>query len=240
MGILGALVGVAVVVAAIAVIAATGGDDEAQTAEDVSLVREMFEGIPQQGVVLGESDAPATLEIYEDLQCPFCKQFADDVLPLIVQDYVRPGRLRLVQRTLTFLGDDSVRAGRMAIAAGLQGLGWNFTELFYRRQGPEQSAYADDDFLRDLLRDVGADVDRAFADRDSAPVIRRLSQDQQEAQRHGITSTPSFMLGPTGGELTRLEVQALDIEQFRQPLEQAIERAGGDGAAADGEEQPAD
>ena len=38
-----------------------------------------------------------TLVEFADLQCPFCKQYATDVLPTVVRDYVRTGKVRLVR-----------------------------------------------------------------------------------------------------------------------------------------------
>jgi protein-disulfide isomerase len=64
--------------------------------------------------------APATLTEFADLHCPFCADYARDVLPAVVDRYVRTGRLRLELQLLAFLGDDSLRGGRMAAAAARQ------------------------------------------------------------------------------------------------------------------------
>jgi protein-disulfide isomerase len=57
-----------------------------------------FAGIPQDGTALGSASAPATPTEYADLQCPFCADYARDVLPAVVERYVRTGRLRLELR----------------------------------------------------------------------------------------------------------------------------------------------
>ncbi|WP_166175963.1 thioredoxin domain-containing protein [Rubrobacter tropicus] len=74
--------------------------------------------IPQNGTTLGNADAPVTIRLYEDFQCPACGQFARETLPGVVDRYVRPGDAKLVSETLAFLGPDSVPAARAALAAG--------------------------------------------------------------------------------------------------------------------------
>jgi len=46
--------------------------------------------------VMGQSDAPVTLYIYEDFECPFCQRFEQGALPQIVSNYVDTGQVKLV------------------------------------------------------------------------------------------------------------------------------------------------
>ena len=140
-----ALLALAVVVAAV-LISQPGRESDATAAAPAS----NFDGIPQDGIALGSPKAPAVLTEFADLQCPFCAAYARDVLPTVVDRYVRSGRLRLELHVLTFLGEDSVRAGAMAAAAAQQDKLWPFADAFYRSQGAENSGYATDDFLRGI------------------------------------------------------------------------------------------
>jgi protein-disulfide isomerase len=62
------------------------------------------------------------------------------VLPAVIDRYVRASRLKLELNVLSFVGDDSVRAGQMAGAAAEQGKLWDFADAFYARQGQETPA----------------------------------------------------------------------------------------------------
>jgi len=193
LGRLGVLAAVAlIVVAAVIVVSRTGGagthsDDGAETAA-------VFAGIPQDGVALGSANSPATLTEFADLQCPFCAEYAREVLPSVVDRYVRPGRLRLELGVLTFLGEDSVRAGQMAAAAARQNRLWQFADAFYRRQGAENSGYATDAFLRDAAAAAGLDAERALGERGEPGVRRFLDRAQRSADGLGARSTPAFYL----------------------------------------------
>lgn len=84
-------------------------------------VQSLFAGIPQQGAVIGSPMARVTLVEYADLQCPYCGKWARETLPVLIKEYVRTGKLRIVFKGLAFLGPDSEKALRAVIVAGRQG-----------------------------------------------------------------------------------------------------------------------
>jgi protein-disulfide isomerase len=79
-------------------------------------VEALLDGVPQNGTVFGEDDAPVTLVEYADLQCPFCAEWALRTFPELVTDYVREGQLRIEFRGLSFIGPESEDALRTALA----------------------------------------------------------------------------------------------------------------------------
>lgn len=50
------------------------------------------------GNALGNPKAPILIEVFSDFQCPACKRFHDEELPLLVKDYVSKGKAYLVYR----------------------------------------------------------------------------------------------------------------------------------------------
>jgi protein-disulfide isomerase len=122
----------------------------AGTAESVAL----FRGIPQSGNVLGKPTAPVTLIEFADLQCPYCAVYATGVLPTVVREYVRTGKVMLEFRGMAFVGEDSRTALQTVVAAGLQNRMWQVLDLLYRNQGAENSGWVSEG----LLRSVGSSV----------------------------------------------------------------------------------
>jgi protein-disulfide isomerase len=155
----------------------------------------LFAGVPQHGTTVGSANASVKVTEFADLQCPFCRQSALTQLPGIVDRYVRPGKVSLQFQSLAFIGPDSVRAARVAQAAGQQDKLWNFVDLMYRNQGRENTGYATDAYLRRLAGAVpGLDVNRAFAARNGAAVTSRLEAASTQATQHGVNSTPTFLV----------------------------------------------
>jgi protein-disulfide isomerase len=218
---LAALASIALVVVAAAVLLGSRADTRA--AAPPADAAALFYGLPQDGIALGSPNAPATLVEFADLQCPYCAVYARDVLPTVVDRYVRTGRLRLELHLRAFLGEDSRRGALLAAAAGRQERLWPFVDAFYRNQGTENSGYATDDFLRGIAKATdGLDVERALADRDHRATQRTLDVAEQLAARLGSESTPAFYLRRGDGALAPLEISALTPEAFTKALDDAL------------------
>lgn len=218
----GVLVAAAAIVAALVVLGG-GGDGNAQpkrqAGEAVAGQREVaaqLAGIPQAGIALGRRRAPVTVVEFGDLQCPVCAAFSTSAMPTLVERYIRPGKVRMEFRTLTFIGPDSERLGRMAAAAAQQDRLYQFAELVYANQGAENSGYATDEYLRRIGGAVaGLDVGQALAARDTASATHELADAARASSINGVDATPTFLVGRTGGALKRVGAAELGAELQR-------------------------
>jgi len=181
----------------------------------------LLDGIPQHGNVLGSPQAPVQLIEYADPQCPYCALYTLDVLPTLVRDYVRPGKVQLVFRGLWFLGQDSGTALAAATAAASQNRFWNVIDLLYRNQGAE-NAWVTDSLLRSIVTAAGADADRVFAARSSKGVASTINTWSTLARNAGVNSVPNFFYGSRGGPLQQLIPSAIAVPEFRAALDQAL------------------
>ncbi len=180
-------------------------------------------GIPQSGTVLGNPDAKVRMVQFEDIQCPVCKQYTDEALPSIVNEYVRPGKVKLDFRGLAFLGPDSVKALRISLAAGLQNKLWEVVGLFYANQGVENSGWVTDKLVDEILAEVpGLDADKVKADADSATVTDQIKAAQAEATSLKVGGTPWFFLGVGDQPLYQIEPRGYIPSEFRPALDDAL------------------
>lgn len=101
------------------------------------------------GLALGEADAPVTVEVFEDFQCPRCAEFANQVEPQIVENYVANGQVRLIFRHFPVLDDlsgsrESDQAANATMCAMEQGKFWEYHDIVYANwNGENQGAYRD-------------------------------------------------------------------------------------------------
>ena len=183
----------------------------------------LLSNIPQDGIALGRPDAPVTLVEYADLQCPYCADWARDAFPTVVDEYVASGKVRVEFRGLAFLGPDSDKALRAALAAAEQDGLWNVVHGLFTSQGAENSGWVTDGLLRSLGREAGIDADRMFAQTHTPAVERELAAARAAAKRAGVPGTPFFQAGPTGGALEPLRVSSLDADAFRAELDRLLQ-----------------
>jgi protein-disulfide isomerase len=177
----------------------SGGDT---SIEGVAEIDSQLKGLKQQGLTLGDIDAPVRIVEFGDLQCPVCKAFSLEVMPSLIDDEVRSGDASLEFENLTFIGPDSTPAAEAALAAAEQGRYWSFIDLFYRNQGAENSGYVTDDFLTAVARGAGVpDIAKWNTDRNDQARQAQLDNAGNQASQPGIDSTPSFLVeGPGGTE----------------------------------------
>jgi protein-disulfide isomerase len=170
-------------------------------------VQKMFNGIPQSSNVLGDPKAPVTLAEYIDLQCPYCAEFESTVLPKLLRQYVRPGDVRIEQRMLAFIGPDSVRGRNAALAAGLQNKQFNFSELLYVNQGTENTGWLDQKMIVAAGASIpGLKVPQMLSDAKSSQVSQTAKAFDAEAKASSVNSTPTILVGKTGGKLTTVSL----------------------------------
>jgi protein-disulfide isomerase len=161
-------------------------------------VTALLAGIPQDGVTLGSLDAPVTLQMFADLECPTVKRFVEAYLPAIISDWVRAGTVKLEYRSLktdTVNEHTFFRQEMAALAAGRQDRMWNFALTFVRQQGQHFTEYANDAFLAHIAFEVPElDMEQWYRDRKDPSLFKPVALDVRAAHLRGMRSTPSFLL----------------------------------------------
>jgi len=172
---------------------------------------------------LGEPGAKVTLVEFGDLKCPVCKAFSEEVIPPVIESKVRDGSAKIEFRNFTIIDAESTPAGAAAIAAGKQGRGWQFIEIFYRNQGNETAHYVTGEFLMAVAKAAGvADIARWNRERKSTRILAEVAKTTEEAEGLGFEGTPSFAVsGPAGEGLEALGTVEAGA------LEAAIDHAAG-------------
>jgi protein-disulfide isomerase len=144
----------------------------------------------------GRPDAAVTVYEMSDFQCPYCRGFALETMPLLEQEYVATGKVRLVYITLplTSAHRNAFAAAALALCAARQNRFWPLHDLLFRHQNdwaplPEPRAYL-------LALGDSAGLDRAKLARcvTSQATAPEVEADAARARRAGARSTPTFYI----------------------------------------------
>jgi protein-disulfide isomerase len=229
---LGGIAGVVVMIIAIILVATGSGGSKGAPAPKspaanaaATSVISLLQGIPQNGITLGNPNAPVTIQYFGDLECPICKQFTLGALAPVIQKYVRTGKVKIEYRsmqTATRERETFQTQQVAALAAGKQNLMWHYMELFYHEQGEENTGYVTESYLQGLAAQVpGLNLSNWSSARNEPAYANQVISDAQAANQNGFTGTPSFLIGKTGGSMQKLENPSLTAPSS---FETAIEK----------------
>lgn len=177
--------------------------------------------VTNEGMAIGDADAPLVMVTFESFGCGWCGHFHTLTMPELVENWVDTGKLRIESRMLPY--EQRANPGALAgTAAGMQDKYWELAEVMYpyitggaepRFDGAEPSAAEKSAYhqrqselamltkIQDVADDVGLDIDRFVADYRSAEAAQQVAADTQMGSSIGFTSTPAMVVNgvPQGG-----------------------------------------
>ena len=167
------------------------GNSSSASAEPYSAdVAKMFKGIPQHGFVLGQPSAPVTLIEYIDLQCPVCQSFELNELGILVDKYVKTGKIKIEMKPWNIIDanhpgtDDSYRGQELTIAAAKQNLAFTFAEVLYNNQGLEGSSWLTNATAANIAASVdGLKLAQLASDANSAATTQMIKTFDNEGDQ---------------------------------------------------------
>ncbi|WP_022918596.1 DsbA family protein [Ruania albidiflava] len=174
---------------------------------------------PDDPLAAGPVEAPVTLVVFSDYQCPFCASWNADTLPALLP-YVEAGDLRIEWRDVQVYGEDSERASRAAYAAAQQGEFSAYHDALFAGGETRSGSGLSEGSLVDLAAELGLDVDQFTTDLGSEETTTAVEENAEVGYSLGVYNTPAFLIG---GEPI-LGAQPTDV--FVSAYEQALTEAG--------------
>ncbi len=172
---------------------------------------------------VGNANAPVTMAFWFDYQCPFCKQFEQNVTAQLYENYVKTGKLKIIFKDFQFLGEDSMTGARYARAV------WEaypdhfyewYQAVFAAQDDEGDRGFGDEASVKAVTATIpGIDADKVaklVADKkavyDTAAMANR-----DEGTSFGINGTPALIIGTTvlSGAQPYAQVAALVDAQLK-------------------------
>lgn len=152
-----------------------------------------------------------------DFQCPYCRQWHDEVFATVVRDYVDNGKIRIAYLNFPLSGHaNAMPAAEAAMCAAVQGRFWEMHDAIFRTQG-QWAALADAKPIFDSLA-VSSGVSAAGyrTCMQSGATRPMIAADQERASTAGVKATPTFFVG------TEQIEGAIPLADFRSALDKAL------------------
>ena len=141
-------------------------------------------------VVLGNPQGNVTMVEFFDYNCGFCKRALNDMMTLLKTD----PDLKFVLKEFPVLGEGSVEAAHVAVAARMQDpTGAKYIEFHQKLLGGRGAA--DKTRALAVAKEVGFDMGRLMKDMDSDEVKTTIAENLKLADTLGIDGTPSYVIG---------------------------------------------
>jgi len=116
------------------------------------------------------------------------------VEPILEQEYIATGKVRLVYKHFPIVGPESWWAAQASECAAEQGAFWAYHGRLFASQAGENRGAFRRQRLEEFARELGLDMTAFRGCLDSGKYAAKVQEDAVEAQRRGVTGTPTFFI----------------------------------------------
>lgn len=135
---------------------------------------------------VGSENPKVTMVEFFDYNCGYCRRVAESVFTLIEEEK----DLQVLLVELPVLGDGSIEAAQVALAAAKQDKYWEFHQAMLRERGRANAAFA-----AQVAVDAGADAQKLAEALNDESIDAALKSNVERARRVRVTGTPAFIIG---------------------------------------------
>jgi protein-disulfide isomerase len=170
--------------------------------------------------VLGSPDAPVTMIEYSEYLCPYCQRFVLETLPLIEEQYIDTGKVKLVFRDFPVHGQGAIAMAMVAECAADQDKFWEMHVILFERSEEWSQS---EDVLATILgyaEELSLDTDVYTTCLEEGAVVERIREDYELGVQDGVNATPTFFVN---GTMIR---GAQPFEEFQKVIEEELEKSG--------------
>ena len=148
-----------------------------------------------KGYTLGSDSAPVEITVYSDFECPFCAAFASVQMPVVREQLIATGKLRLRFRDFPLSSHKYSRTAALAAqCAGEQGKFWEMHDQLFMRHDWAQSDKDPSDVFKGFASGLGIDMQKYQGCMDAQRYAGRVEASYEEGQARGVQGTPSLFV----------------------------------------------
>jgi len=148
--------------------------------------------------VLGQEDAPVTMVVYEDFECPFCKRFEEGAVKQIESNYVDSGQVKVVwkDRPLTQLhpwAEPAAAAAECVYREGGDEAFWNVKDKVFANQESIETSNVESK-IKSWASEEGVSESAVQSCIDNDNPMEEVNADSTEGEELGASGTPTAFI----------------------------------------------
>ncbi|KEQ56643.1 Na antiporter NhaA 2 protein [Marine Group I thaumarchaeote SCGC AAA799-E16] len=176
--------------------------------------------------IIGNPDAPITIIEFSDFQCPFCARFHVQTLPLLLDEYIEQGKVKLVFRDFPIqsIHPNALPAAVAAECANEQGQFKAMHDMLFDNQNQwnDQETVEALTMFSQYATQIQLDQETFDSCLTSGKYIEEIRNDLEDGRSYDVTGTPGFFIG--NDEIGYVELKgAQPFESFKKVIDAQLE-----------------
>ncbi|MBT8252218.1 MAG: DsbA family protein [Nitrosopumilus sp.] len=176
--------------------------------------------------IIGNPDAPITIIEFSDFQCPFCARFHIQTLPLILEEYIEQGKVKLVFRDFPIqsIHPNALPASVAAECANEQGKFREMHDMLFDNQNQWNKLETNDvlSLFSNYASNIQLDQEIFDSCLTSGKYIEEIRKDLDDGRDYGVSGTPGFFVGNEKIGFVELK-GAQPFESFKKIIDSQLE-----------------
>ena len=176
--------------------------------------------------IIGNPNAPITIIEFSDFQCPFCARFHVQTLPLLLEEYIEQGKVKLVFRDFPIqsIHPNALPAAVAAECANEQGQFKAMHDMLFdnQNQWSKQETDVALSIFTQYATEIQLDQNTFDSCLTSGKYIEEIRNDLEDGRSYDVTGTPGFFIG--NDDIGYVELKgAQPFESFKKVIDAQLE-----------------
>lgn len=165
------------------------------------------------GRILGSPDATIVIKDFSDFRCPHCKNAAYNLTPQLIEEYVRPGIVRLEFIPVVVTNEEGLVGGLAALCAEDQNQFWAYHDILFERQGEVEFTLEN---VTSFATELGMNLEEFNDCMISSKYADQLFENNDEFTASGGTGTPTFLVND------QIVVGGVEFDKIKELIEEKL------------------
>lgn len=176
--------------------------------------------------IIGNPNAPIAIIEFSDFQCPFCARFHVQTLPLLLEEYIEQGKVKLVFRDFPIqsIHPNALPAAVAAECANEQGQFKAMHDMLFdnQNQWSKQETDVALSIFSQYATEIQLDQNTFDSCLTSGKYIEEIRNDLEDGRSYDVTGTPGFFIG--NDDIGYVELKgAQPFESFKKVIDAQLE-----------------